>query len=383
MGVETLLQELLESKDEIADRVVTRVRGEMPNFEGVPLEEHTAGIAAAVELIVSARIKDPQPSFGGGAQFLRQLGERRARQGIPVDDLLRSWRLGIEEATTYAREIAPTSGATPDELFDLFQQAFGLADQAMVSIAGGHRREPAQGDPEIERRGALVRGALLGRLSTEELHSGFATLDLDPLATYFVFRARGHDDADIAELDDALALDPVRSRRVGLVAAVESEIAGFTSEQPPRGALPLIAIGPRSTLADLPASYLAAGRVLSAAEQFGYAGVHDMASAGLQAAVMEDAHLGDALLSELVAPVLEIPSGTEILASVREWLGAGMRVDPAAERLFVHANTVRYRLRRYQELTGADLDETEDAFRVWWALQRQEVAPAEAPAPSH
>ena len=378
MGVEALLEELLEGKDEIADRVVTRVRREMPSFEGVPLDEHTGGIAAAVELIVSARIKDPEPSFGGGAAFLRQLGERRARQGVPVDDLLRSWRLGIEEATSYARELAARSDASPDELFDLFQQAFGLADEAMISIAGGHRRDPAQGDPELDRRAALVRGALLGKLSTEELHSGFAALELDPLATYFVFRARGDDSADIAELEDALELDPVRSRRVGLVAAVESEIAGFTSEQPPRGALPLIAVGPSAPLADLPSSYLAAGKVLAAAEQFGYAGVHDLKSAGLQAAVIEDSHLGDALITELVSPVLEVPSGTEILASVREWLSVGMRVDPAAERLFVHANTVRYRLRRYEELTGAHLDETEDAFRVWWALQRQEVAPAGA-----
>ncbi len=117
--------------------------------------------------------------------------------------------------------------------------------------------------------------------------------------------------------------------------------------------------------------------MLAAAEGFGYAGLHDLKSAGLQAAVMEDAHLGDALMAQLVAPVLEVPSGPEIIASVREWLSVGMRVEPAAERLFVHANTVRYRLRRYEELTGAHLDETEDAFRVWWALQRQVVAPAE------
>jgi hypothetical protein len=67
-----------------------------------------------------------------------------------------------------------------------------------------------------------------------------------------------------------------------------------------------------------------------------------------------------------------------------------MRVDPAAERLFVHPNTVRYRLRRYEEITGAELAETEDAFRVWWVLQRdlaisgsqaaQVALPEESPA---
>jgi DNA-binding PucR family transcriptional regulator len=58
-----------------------------------------------------------------------------------------------------------------------------------------------------------------------------------------------------------------------------------------------------------------------------------------------------------------------------------MRIDPAAERLFVHPNTVRYRLRRYEEETGVDLRETEDAFRVWWALHREEAS-TEEPAPT-
>ena len=35
---------------------------------------------------------------------------------------------------------------------------------------------------------------------------------------------------------------------------------------------------------------------------------------------------------------------------MRHHLSLGMRADLAAERLFVHHNTVRYRLRRYEEL---------------------------------
>lgn len=378
-GVDGLLQRLLDDRELIAERIVTRIRSEMPSFEGVPLEEHRGGIAAAIELIISTRLEnDAEPSFGDSPAFLRQLGERRARQGVPVDDLLRSWRIGIREMTTYGRELANESDARPEELFDLFQEAFGLADEAMISIAGGHRREPTSGDPELGRRTALVRGALLGHLSADELHAGFAAMELDPLGSYFVFRARGGaEDADLAELDEALGLSSRDSARIGLVAMVENEVAGFSAEPPQRGALPLVAVGPAAPLAELPSSFLVAGRVLGAAERFGFAGVHDLTSAGLQAAVLENANLGDALTALLVDPVLEVPSGEEILAAVREWLGAGMRVEPAAERLFVHANTIRYRLKRYGELTGADLDETEDAFRVWWALQRREATPAE------
>ncbi len=79
MSVDALLQELLDGSDAIAERVVERVRSEMPeSFAGVPYDEHRAGIAAALELLVKARLEDPEPAFGGGAQVLRELGERRS-----------------------------------------------------------------------------------------------------------------------------------------------------------------------------------------------------------------------------------------------------------------------------------------------------------------
>ena len=47
-----------------------------------------------------------------------------------------------------------------------------------------------------------------------------------------------------------------------------------------------------------------------------------------------------------------------------------MHVERTAERLFVHQNTVRYRLARFEELTGASLRDPKVAFEVWWALER-------------
>ena len=379
MSVQALLQELLDDRAVIAERVVTRVRSEIPAFAGVPLDEQKAGIEASIEMIVRSRMEDPGGSFGEGAQLLRDIGERRARQGVPVDDLLRAWRMGIEETTAHARDLAARSETRPAELFDLFQEAFGLADEAMLSVAGGHRREPDAADAEVERHAALVRGALLGRFSANEIHSGFAAHALDPLATYRAFRARALDGDTATRINRALDCGPGETQRSGIAAVVDEELVGFCCTPIPRGELPLVAVGSPGIAAELPASYRTAGRVLAAAEIFGLAGVHDLSSAGLLAAVIEDPELGAALAEGLIAPVLERSNGAEILAAVREWLGAGMRVDPAAERLYVHPNTVRYRLRRYEELTGADLSETEDAFRVWWALQREQAIGTPAP----
>jgi PucR-like helix-turn-helix protein len=380
MGVEGLLQELLDGRATIAERVVSRVRTEMPSFAGVPLDEHRMGIEAAVQLIVSLRLEDTEPAFGGGAKMLRELGERRARQGVPVEDLLRSWRMGIEEATAYAREVAPRTDAKPDELFDLFQQAFSLADEAMVSIAGGHRRDATGADPETERRGALVRGALLGRLGAGELHSGFSALALDPVVPYCAFRARSEEGSPVEAVNAALERGDGSGSREGFATMIEQELVGFACGELPRSEFELVALGPPCLPGNLPVSYRTAGRVLAAAESFGLVGVHDLASAGLLAAVIENPELGSALSAQLVEPVAELPGGTELLASVHEWLNARMRVEPAAERLFVHPNTVRYRLRRYEEVTGVDLRETEDIFRVWWALHRERAVSSESAA---
>jgi hypothetical protein len=373
------LEELLEDRGELAERVVARIRDQMPeSFAGVPIDEQRAGIEAAIGMIVRMRLNGTEPDMGKGARLLREMGERRARQGVPVDDLLRAWRIGIEEATTYGRELAARTDAEPAELFDLFQEAFALADEAMVSTASGHRRDSSD-DPESVRRAALVRGTLLGRLGPAELHSGFVAFALDPLVRYRAFRSRagadGHDEA----VNAALA-EPEANVRTGLATVVDREVVGFTCAEIPRAEFELVALGPEAPPGELSRSYQAAGRVLAAAESFGFAGVHDLTSAGLHAAVIENPDLGDALALELVEPVAALPGGGELLASVREWLCAGMRVDAAAERLFVHPNTVRYRLRRYEEATGVDLREIEDAFRVWWALHRHESA-ASAPSP--
>ena len=56
--------------------------------------------------------------------------------------------------------------------------------------------------------------------------------------------------------------------------------------------------------------------------------------------------------------------------------GRHIVVNAAAQRLFIHANTVRYRLRRYEELTGTDLSVTDEAFRVWWAIHRDQAGAA-------
>jgi DNA-binding PucR family transcriptional regulator len=66
--------------------------------------------------------------------------------------------------------------------------------------------------------------------------------------------------------------------------------------------------------------------------------------------------------------------GTTLEHTVREYLDQDMRIDDSAKALIIHPNTLRHRIERFQQITGADLRRTEDMIEVWWALQRRRVA---------
>jgi DNA-binding PucR family transcriptional regulator len=56
-----------------------------------------------------------------------------------------------------------------------------------------------------------------------------------------------------------------------------------------------------------------------------------------------------------------------------------MNVDRTAEHIYVHPNTVRYRINRFEEITGAHLRDARTAFEVWWALEHTALPTLEEP----
>jgi DNA-binding PucR family transcriptional regulator len=62
----------------------------------------------------------------------------------------------------------------------------------------------------------------------------------------------------------------------------------------------------------------------------------------------------------------------ELAATALSYLDHGQRLDRTAQALHLHPNTVRYRLRRLQELTGFGAGDGEltvrETVRWWWAL---------------
>jgi hypothetical protein len=89
------------------------------------------------------------------------------------------------------------------------------------------------------------------------------------------------------------------------------------------------------------------------------------------------AHVADELIREpmLKHPGIEamltydLENKTNYADSVTAWLDAVGDIALAAESLFIHANTLRYRLRRVKDLFNITLDNPDDRLAVWMQLR--------------
>ena len=79
--------------------------------------------------------------------------------------------------------------------------------------------------------------------------------------------------------------------------------------------------------------------------------------------------------STVLAPVFAMPMSERaaLVETIRTWLAHAGSTSAAAEALFLHRNTVRYRLRRLEELTGLELGRPIDAARLHWALEAARI----------
>ena len=60
---------------------------------------------------------------------------------------------------------------------------------------------------------------------------------------------------------------------------------------------------------------------------------------------------------------------TEYARSVASWMDAVGDIAAASDRLHIHANTLRYRLRRAGELFGLSLQSPDDRLSIWLQLR--------------
>ena len=90
-----------------------------------------------------------------------------------------------------------------------------------------------------------------------------------------------------------------------------------------------------------------------------------------------------AFRARLLAPLLDYDRehGTELVRTLRVFLDCSGSWTKAADAMFVHVNSLRYRIRRVEELTGRDLGSLADQAALLLALRLGDSAEDQGPDP--
>ncbi|MFG1921764.1 PucR family transcriptional regulator [Cryptosporangium sp. NPDC048952] len=289
--------------------------------------------------------------------------------GVTLQDSRTAWHLGLDILCGWVREEIARELQPREVLVDFLELSVSWWRQGSDAATECYRWLSTA---EHVSRNVLVE-ELFSDIASARFGSGvsdrFAALGLDPDAQYYAMRTRLTGAEEVGRFRTALGIDA--DPAIGEVALLGDQVWAVVRELPAERFTFPVGFAPPASCGDLTASFREAGRALKTATTLNQVGVHGLDSVGVHSAVMLDHAVGDALLARYVEPVLAVGrSGADVLVTVRSYINNHLSFDRAAADLFVHPNTVRYRVRRFEQETGVSLRDNSTFIAVWWALER-------------
>ena len=375
-----LVDALLARANFLAERAVEGFREMFPSYAR---HEHAALIPVVLRNTTSLleSIRNPDHDTAADLAFYRESGEQRARMGITSDEMLHAWRIGMKVTREQAYATAAELGIGNDVVLQFVEALLRSGDVGMLESASAHRHTELElARHEEHHRANLVRGVLFGTLAPAAIRVQAGTYGLETGGEYCAIRARPTPEISVRALEYQLGVADGAGPRRGLAALLDGDLAGFVLS-PLRGSVEVpLGLGPPASLDGLENSFRLATRALEVATAAGLTGPVAIDQLGLLPAVIADRDVGDEILRRIIDRVLAHgkPAAT-LLETVARYLENDLRLELTAEQMFLHVNTVRYRLRRFEELSGTNLRHVDDLVQVWWAFQRRSIRPTERP----
>ena len=371
------------------------------------LDELVAAVSASIG--GSVMVLDARGETLAARTFRRRLGEQA------VDSLRARVRdrgtAGARSTGEHAPEHPEIAGralmlpistrgrGAPQAWLVAVRDAGGLGDferlilqQAATVVALELMRQRVMRDTERRLAGDVLAEALTGRLAESEIESRLRPFGVGGQAAVLVFAT---DDPGAAEpdLEDALSeagvgalvacrdkllcavidavegLDPIelaRSLRASLVAghAGEDARAGVGRVAP----VGMVRRGFHEARCALEATAFANGSTPEVASH------EDLGAFRLLLSVQDDEALR--VYTQSVLGPLEDGGGEygdELLRSLEAFIEQNGQWEKAARQLYCHRHTLRYRIKRIEELTGRDMKSARDRIELWLALRAKEL----------
>ena len=379
------IEEMRSRLPQVADQTVAAIIDEVPSYADALTGSMGENIRSAVQLALGGFISlasrrrgaDPRTPAAPAVEGAYQLGRGEARSGRSVDALLAAYRIGARVSWREMSTTAVRNDVDAETLASFAELVFAYIDELSAASVAGHTDELAT-TGQVRRRllerlaQHLVQGSPVETVQAAAERAGWSPPETLTAAAVPQAQVRPVLGAVSAgTLQSAEDLTGLEDRVLLLVPDVDGQRRGaLLRTLRDRGGL----AGPARPWAAVRSSV---DRVLRALEL----GVELDTEAHLSRLVLtaDTEALAD-LRTRVLAPLEELrpASAEKLTATLRSWLLHHGRRDDVAAELFVHPQTVRYRLGQLRELYGDRLDDPETVLELTLALA---VAPDEPHRP--
>ena len=363
----TVPPHLLQSAEfrlpELCRRVATEIRDQMTVYRiesaVVSRDDLTRSVMANLRTVIDAL---RTPDSIDLAQAIAT-GSRRARQGVPLPEVQRAFRIGfsglwdvlldvVAVADDHQRQALANVAATFWYLIDRFLEAVGTAyRQTTAELVRAQRR----------RRVALLDAVFSGGAVTDTTRWEITQLlDLPHDGTFAVVVAETASPTAGARFEIESALDaihigsawrPTPAYELGIVSIGSTERLGLLVQILREYATGRVGVSPAFTGLEDASHALRLAHVARASIADGAATAACFDESPVSMIVAAAPQEATRIAQSLLAPVLALPAADRdmLLDTVDAWVANAGSAKRTAGQLYCHPNTVRYRLHRLQD----------------------------------
>jgi hypothetical protein len=368
----------------VAERTVAAIVVEVPSYAEAfrgPMGrkiEHAVQLALAgfLELATSAGGADASRPIDPAIEGAYSLGRGEARTGRPMDALLAAYRVGARVAWRHLSETAVAAGMPAASLARFAGLVFAYIDRLSAASASGHADHLAASGRVRRRNLERLAELLVSGAPPYELHAAAERAGWTPPRTLTAVLLPEPSTRDALAVLDARTLqagedltgaEPSTERAVLLVPDAEGFArAALLTSLSGRGAV----VGPPRSWQDARSSYTRALRALQLELLPDGEAPVDTELRLADLVLRADAEALADLRAQVLGPLDDVGPGAreKLLETLRSWLLHHGRRERVAAELFVHPQTVRYRMGQLRDLFGKRLDDPQTVLELTLAL---------------
>lgn len=357
---------LRRSLPSVAERTVEAIITEVPSYANALSGPMGATIQTAVQLALGGFVslaargtRDARTPTSASVRGAYDLGRGEARSGRSMEALLAAYRIGARVSWRELSGVAVDVGVDAATLARFAELVFAYIDELSASSAAGHSDELEASGRVRRQRLERIAHLLLQRASAESVRAVAAGIDWPEPTTLTALvmptaQVRGAlalvDPATLLPADDLPVLGDGERALLLVPDAARPELVAVLAGRD-------VAVGPTVAFLDARTSVDRVERAV--AVRGGLDGLLDTDEMLAELVVHADPGAREALRERALAPLAGVRADTRarLEETLRAWLLHQGRREEVAAALFVHPQTVRYRMGRVRELWGEALND--------------------------